>query len=105
MSRGTVPRQVRVRLVETSGAGVRLVVDAAQAAAVYVAVQLRGRKRAVAEEVLDRAQVGAAFEEMGCERMAQSMRMRKHAAQRRRVQALASCREEQRVLRTGRELG
>ena len=53
----------------------RLVVDAPQAAAVDVAVQLRGRQRAVAEEVLDRAQVGAAFEQMGCERVPQAVGM------------------------------
>ena len=68
----------------------RLVVDAAQATAVYMAVQLRGREGAVPEQVLDRAQVGAAFEQMSCECMAQTVRMREHAAQRRRVQPLAS---------------
>ena len=67
-----------------------LVVDATESAAVYMAVQLRGREGAVSEEVLDRAQVGAAFEQMGCERMAQTMWMREHAAQGRRVQPLAS---------------
>src|SRR6266511_4105949 len=70
-----------------------------------MAVQLRGREGAVAEEVLDRAQVGAAFEQMGGERMAQTMWMCENAAQGRRVQPLASRREEQRILGTCRELG
>ena len=50
------------RRASHSGAGVRLVVDAAEAAAVDMAVQLRGGEGTVAEEVLDRAQVGAALE-------------------------------------------
>ncbi len=57
---GTVPDMSRRAL--HSGAGVRLVVDAAQAAAVYMAVQLRSGEGTVAEEVLDRAEVGAALE-------------------------------------------
>src|SRR3989442_2529494 len=91
------------RLVGPSGAGMRLVVDATQAAPVYMAVQLRGREGAVAEEVLDRAQVGAALQEMSCERMTQAVRMREHPPQRRRVEATATRREEQRVLRAGGE--
>jgi hypothetical protein len=54
----------------SSGAGVRAVVDAPQAAAVHVAVQLGGRERAVAEELLDRAEVGAALQEVRRERVA-----------------------------------
>jgi hypothetical protein len=56
---GTVPDMSRRD--SYSGTRMRLVVDAAQAAAVYMAVQLRSGEGAVAEEVLDRAQVGAAL--------------------------------------------
>jgi hypothetical protein len=57
---GTVPDMSRRD--SHSGTRMRLVVDAAQAAAVYMAVQLRSGEGTVAEEVLDRAQVGAALE-------------------------------------------
>jgi hypothetical protein len=57
---GTVPDMSRSD--SHSGARMRLVVDAAQAAAVDMAVQLRGREGTVAEEVLDRAQVGATLQ-------------------------------------------
>src|ERR1700716_1164439 len=85
-------------------AGMRLVVDAAQAAAVYMAVQLRRRERTVAEEILDRAQVGAALQQVSCKRMAQAVRMREHAPQRRRVEATPTRREEERVLRARSQL-
>jgi hypothetical protein len=45
----------------------RTVVDAPQVAGVDVAVDLCRRERAVAEELLDRAQVGSSFEQMGGE--------------------------------------
>ena len=77
----------------------RLVVHAAQAAAVHMAVQLRRRERAVAEEVLDRAQVGAALQQVGCERMAQAVGMREHTAQSRRVEPVSASRQEERVVR------
>jgi hypothetical protein len=57
---GTVPDMSR--RASHSGARMRLVVDTAQAAAVDMAVQLRGREGTVAEEVLDRAQVGATLQ-------------------------------------------
>src|SRR5439155_20212781 len=88
----------------TSGPRVRLVVDAAQAAAVYMAVQLRRRQRAVTQQVLDRAQVGAALQQVRRERMPQAVRMREHAAQRRRVEPTSARRQEERVLRAGRQL-
>ena len=47
----------------------RSIVHAAKAAAVDVAVHLRGAERAVAEQLLDDPEVGAAFQEMGRERM------------------------------------
>ena len=47
----------------------RAVVDAAQALRVDVAVDLRRREGGVAEELLDRAQVGSAFEQVRRERM------------------------------------
>ena len=79
----------------------RLVVDPTQAAPVYMAVQLRGREGAVAEEVLDRAQVGAALQQMRRERMAQAVRVGEDPPQRRGVEATAARREKQRVLRPG----
>jgi hypothetical protein len=43
---------------------VRAIVDAPEAAGVYVAVDLRGRERRVAQQLLDHAEIGAAFEKM-----------------------------------------
>ena len=82
----------------------RAVVDAAQPPSVDVRVDLCGRERAVAEELLDRAQIGAALEEMSRECVPQAMRMREHAANRRGIQAPTARREEQRVLGPAREL-
>jgi hypothetical protein len=59
----------------------------------------------VAEQLLDRAQVGAALEKMRRERVAETMRMRRQAAQRARVQPLARHRKEERVVRAARQLG
>jgi hypothetical protein len=80
------------------------VVDLSQSFGVDVAVHLRRRKRGVAEQFLDRAQVGATLKQVGRERVTQAVRMRRDAAQRRRVEALAARREEQRVLGAVREL-
>ena len=74
------------------------VVDAAEALRVDVAVDLRRRERAVAEELLDRAQVGAALEQVRRERVPQAVRVREHAAQRRGVEPAAARGEEERVL-------
>ena len=76
----------------------RAVVDAAQALAVDMAVQLRRRQGAVAEQVLDRSQVGAALEQVRREGMAQPVWVREHAAERRGVQPPATRRQEERVL-------
>ena len=56
--------------------GVRAIVDAAQPATVHVAVDLRRRERAVPEQLLDHAQVGAALEEVRGERVTQAVRVR-----------------------------
>ena len=82
----------------------RTVVHAAEAAAVHVAVQLRRRQGAVAQQILNRAQVGAAFEQMRGEGVPQPMRMSEHAAQRRRVEPAPTGRKEQRGLRPAHEL-
>src|SRR2546429_4260789 len=89
---------------EESGTRMRLVVHAAQAAAVYMAVQLRRRERAVTEEILDRAQVGSAFQQVRCERMAQAVGMRERATQRRRVEAMSARRQEEGVVGARRQL-
>src|SRR6478735_9634427 len=52
------------RAASASGAGVGVVVDAAEALGVDVAVHLRRREGAMAEQLLDRAQVGPALQEM-----------------------------------------
>ena len=77
---------------------VRAVVDAAQALAVDVAVDLRRRERGVAEQLLDRPQVGAALEQVRRECVAQPVRMRRDPPQRARVEPAAAHREEERVL-------
>src|SRR5436309_214507 len=80
------------------------VVDLAQAPAVHVAVDLRRRERAVAEQLLDRAQVGAAFEQVRRERVAELVRVGEQAAQRARVEAPPPGGEEEGVLRAARQL-
>jgi hypothetical protein len=84
---------------------VRVVVHAPQALRVDVAVHLRRRERAVAEELLDRPEVGAAPEEVRREGVAQPVRVRRDAAQRARVEATAARREEERVVGSLRQLG
>ena len=56
------------------------VVDAAQPAAVHVGVDLRRRERAVAEELLDGPEIGAALDEMRGEGVAQPVRVRRDPA-------------------------
>src|SRR5919199_5031184 len=53
----------------------RLVVQLPPAAIRHVRVQLRRRQVGVAEHLLDGAEVGAALEQMGRERVAQQVRM------------------------------
>src|SRR6266511_2887313 len=79
------------------------VIDAAQAFSVDVAVHLRGREGAVAEQFLDRPEVGAAFEEMRGERVPEPVRMGEHAPQRRRVEAAAAGGEEEGILGAARD--
>src|SRR3981189_216127 len=56
-----------------SGAGVRRLVDFQQPLAVDTGINLRGRKRRVAEQFLDRAQIAAAAQQMSGKRMPQRM--------------------------------
>src|SRR5262249_28411036 len=92
------------RNASTSGSRVRSVIHLPQAPPVHVAVRLRRRQRAVAEQLLDHAQGGAALEQMGRERVPQPVRMREEPADRARVQAPAARRDEQRVLGAVHEL-
>src|SRR5262249_10118873 len=87
-----------------SAARVRSVVDTAQPPSVDVAVQLRRREGAVAEQLLDRAQVGATLEQVRRKRVPQPVGMREDAAERRRVEALAAGRDEDGVLSAADEL-
>src|SRR6478609_2657702 len=82
----------------------RMVVDAPQPLRVDVAVHLGRREGAVAEELLDRAQIGAALEQMRRERMAQAMRMRNETAQGRGVETPAADGDEECILRASHEL-
>ena len=81
------------------------VIDLAESAGVDVAVRLGRGERAVSEELLDHAQVGAALEEMGRERMPESVRVGEEAPNRARVQASAARRKEESVLGAACELG
>src|SRR5438874_11628126 len=83
----------------------RPVVDAAEALRVDVAVHLRRRQRAVAEQLLDGAQVGAALEQVGGEGVAKTVGVGYEAAERRCVEAPPARREEERVLRAACERG
>src|SRR5919198_2263919 len=78
---------------------VRAVIDPAQPLAVDVGVDLGRRERAVAEELLDGAEVGAALDEVCGEGVAQPMRVRRDPPQRARVEPRSSHRDEERVLR------
>src|SRR6185503_2225395 len=79
--------------------GVRPVVDAPQAAAVDVAVDLRGRERAVPEQLLDHPEVGTPLEQVGGEGMPEAVRVGRQAAEGAGVEAAAAGGEEDRVLR------
>src|SRR5882724_921880 len=59
-----------------SGAGMRRFVHFQEPFAVDPGINLRGRERSVAEQFLDRAQIAAAGQKMGCEGMSQRMRRR-----------------------------
>ena len=74
------------------------VIDLAQASAVDVAVHLGCREGAVPEQLLDHAQVGAALEQMGCERMAEPVRVGEKTPERARVQPPAARGEEESIL-------
>src|SRR5436309_15936421 len=80
------------------------VIDLAEAFGVDVAVHLRRRERAVPEQLLDRAQVGAALQQVRGEGVAQPVRVRDEPPERRRVEPLAARREEERVLCAACEL-
>ncbi len=58
----------------------------------------------MAEELLDRSQVGAALEQVGRERVAQAVRVANEAAQGRRVEPVSARREEERIVGAAREL-
>src|SRR5688572_2875319 len=83
----------------------RSVIDPAQPPRVDVAVHLRGRERAVAEQLLDDAEIGSALEQVRGEGVSQPMWVRQESAQRARVESAASGREEDRVDGAGRQLG
>ena len=69
-----------------------------------MAVDLRGRERAVSEQLLDDAQVGAALEQVGGEGVAEAVRVTDEAAQCARVEAAAAGGEEESVLGAAGEL-
>ena len=94
--RGGTPRRsaARSRAAETarnastSGSRVRSVIHLAEPSSVHVAVRLRGRQRAVAEQLLDHAQVCAALEQVRGERVAQPVRVGEEPPDRARVRRL-----------------
>lgn len=53
----------------------KLLVNLMKQRAVNVGVNFRGDDRCVAEHLLDRSQVGATFEQVGCEGVAENMRV------------------------------
>ena len=81
----------------------RAVVDASQATRVDVAVDLCRRERCVAEEFLDDAQVGAALEEVRREGVPETMGVAQEPSHSARVEAAAPHRQEDRVVRSGRQ--
>jgi Uncharacterized conserved protein (COG2071) len=101
VSRGLTPLRAPG---DTSGAGVGVVIDLAETLGVDVAVDLRGRERGVAEELLDRAKVGAALEQVRGEGVAEPVGVGEQAAERGRVERPAACGDEEPVLRAANEL-
>ena len=82
----------------------RVVVHAPPAARVDVAVDLRRREGRVPEQLLDRPQVGAAFEEMGGICMSEAVRVRQQTADDARVEPPPAHRDEQCVAGAADEL-
>src|SRR5207247_10716407 len=72
--------------------------------AVDMTVDLGRRERAVPEQLLDRPQIGAAFEQMRREGMSHAMRVCEHTPQGRGVQATPARGDEERVLGAAYEL-
>ena len=83
----------------------RAVVDAAEAARVHVAVDLRRRERRVPEQLLDDAEVGAAFEEVRRERVPEAVGVAEEAAHGARVEPATARGEEDRVVRADASAG
>ena len=96
--RGASRAAETARNASTSGSRVRSVIHLAEPSSVHVAVRLRRRERAVAEQLLDHAQVCASLEQVRRERVAQPVRVGEEPPDRARVQAAAARREEERVL-------
>src|SRR5208283_3057010 len=61
-------------LLAPAGTRMKSAMDLAQVALRQMSIYLRGRNIAVAEHLLHRAQIGAAFQQMGCEAVPQRMR-------------------------------
>src|SRR5206468_2690410 len=87
------------------GPRVRAVIDLAEPARVDVAVHLRRRERGVTEQLLDRAEIGAALEQVGCERMPEPVRMTEDPAHRARVEPSAPHREKEGLVSAADEPG
>src|SRR5437899_10139524 len=68
-------------------------------------INLRGRQRAVAEQFLDRAEVGSALEQVSGEGVAQPVRVRQQPSERAGVQTPAAGGEEQGILGGAGQLG
>jgi len=81
----------------------RAVVHTPESTSIDVAVHLRGRERAVPEQLLDRPQVGAPFEQVRREGMAKPVRMGEEPPQRARIEPPAPRRQEERIVRPVRE--
>ena len=97
-----IRRRARASCVRSTNAD-DCVVDPPQPAGVDVAVDLGRRERRVAEQLLDRAQVGAALEQVGRVRVTQPVRVAHQPAEGRRVERAAADREKQRVVCASRE--
>ena len=89
----------------SSGTGVRPVINPPEPARVDVAVDLGGRERAVTEQLLHDSEIGATFEQVRGEGVAQAVRVADETAQRARVEAASACREKESILGAAGELG
>ena len=98
-SAGALASRQRARLLSALGAGMGLLIDGQQSGGIHLGVALGGRERGMAQQLLDRAQIAAAGQEMGGEAVAQRMRRGRHRQPEQQAQALQAVLHDARMQR------